>query len=548
MATPAGSGGAGSIVNIVDLVVRARNVDAVGQMTASFSRLRRGFTEFGVTTIFLDRLMQSFSRAWTAVGKVINVADFTERASKINKMAAGLGMQNDQLSAFVGLSERYGAEINDIPDLIATMQDKLMEFADGNKTVVDNLKGSKLVPEDFVGKGPLDRFLTLVDGLKELDEQTRSAILSRFFGDDLGRKFAPMIAKGSKAIRAEMVQLLRTGQVMSKAQIEMGESTRTALNTLWGVFSGFQNNMTQSVLPTIKQAAEEATTFMVGLATTASQHVEEMSGMFKRFYDFVKDRTVFRALRLDAEATFGAIQAGFLGLLAIGSVYLAPLIYSASTFLGVLALIGLAMQDLYVYMQGGDSLIGQFLGSAKGTEVAGPWSEFFERLPIQIEEIQMVLLGLLSEIAGSPVMEALFIGLPYLLDWALTFIKYFFVVISYGLGFVNRGIEFIIGLLSTLFGWLYRIIGMVTWLFNADLGNMLMRMGSEGIAEGDRRFYSAFSDKSAMERTWGFAPAAQPVSQNNIVVNNTVNSVNAPQTAVAVLNDSMTKVGDKVRQ
>jgi hypothetical protein len=37
-------------------------------------------------------------------------------------------------------------------------------------------------------------------------------------------------------------------------------------------------------------------------------------------------------------------------------------------------------------------------------------------------------------------------------------------------------------------------------------------------------------------------------TQNNIVVNNTVNSVNAPQTAVAVLNDSMTKVGDKVRQ
>jgi hypothetical protein len=40
----------------------------------------------------------------------------------------------------------------------------------------------------------------------------------------------------------------------------------------------------------------------------------------------------------------------------------------------------------------------------------------------------------------------------------------------------------------------------------------------------------------------------KPPTQNNIVVNNTVNSVNAPQTALAIMGDSATRIGDKVRE
>lgn len=534
------------IVNVVKLVVQAVGDGAVTRMAGSFSRLQSGFKDFGVTTIFLDRLMQSFGRGWAALNKVLNISDFTERASKLGKMASGLGMQSDQLSAFVGLSERYGAEINDIPDLIATMQDKLLEFADGNKTVVDNLKGSNLVPEDFVGKGPLDRFLTLVDGLKELDEQTRSAILSRFFGDDLGRKFAPMIAKGSKAIKAEMIELARTGQVMSKAQIEMGESTRTALSTLRGVFEGLQNNMTQALLPTVQRAAKAATSFIADLAETAGKHVNEMSRMVGRLYNAVSNMTIFKKITADAETAFAAIQAAILGLLTMGMLYLLPLIIAASQFIVILGMIGLVAQDIYVFLQGGPSLIGDMLSSGNSfvKMFMGGAYLIWELLNATKE----IALGIFMAIIKGPLLPLLFGFIVGFFAITITFLnmagRLIYIVlegINYGLTGVIGFLEIIIGMLATIWGAAMRIITL------GQYGEGLVDWGRNTARSGGGRIKNMFQGDIASATYMPLGPQ-RPPTQNNIVVNNTVNSVNAPQTAVAVLNDSMTKVGDKVRQ
>jgi hypothetical protein len=534
------------IVNVVKLVVQAVGDGAVTRMAGAFSRLQTGFKDFGVTTIFLDRLMQSFGRGWAALNKVLNISDFTERASKLGKMASGLGMQSDQLSAFVGLSERYGAEINDIPDLIATMQDKLLEFADGNKTVVDNLKGTNLIPEDFVGKGPLDRFLTLVDGLKELDPQTRSAILSRFFGDDLGRKIAPMIAKGSKAIKAEMMELVRTGQVMSKSQIEMGEATRTALSTLRGVFEGFQNNMTQALLPTVQRAAKAATAFMSDLAETAGRHINEMSRMVSRLYNAVRNLTIFKKITADAETTFAALQAGVLGLLTMGMLYLIPLAIAASQFILILGAIGLVAQDIYVYLQGGPSLIGDMLGSGNSfvKMFLGGLYLIWELLMV-LKDVFMGMFRALIEGPLLPILFGLIVGfLTFvlgLLIGAAALVWGVFEVLNYGLMGVIGFLEIVIGMLATIWGAAMRIITL------GQYGKGLVDWGRNTARSGGGRIKNLFQGDvaSATYMPLGTPPAP---TQNNIVVNNTVNSVNAPQTAVAVLNDSMTKVGDKVRQ
>lgn len=535
---------AGSVVSLVNLVVQVHNQDAIGRMAGSFGKLRRGFQEFGVTTIFLDRLMQSFGRGWEALTRILNVDDFTEQASKLNKMSAGLGMQSDQLSAFVGLSQRYGAEINDVPDLIATMQDKLMEFADGNKTVVDDLKGTNLLPEDFVGKGPLDRFLTLVDGLKNLDRQTRSAVMSRFFGDDVARKYAPLADRGSKAIIEDMKAMAASGQVLTKAQIEMGEATRTSLGVLSGVFTGFRNNMTQSLLPVVKRAAEEAAVYMVDLARVAAQHFDEMSGMFQRLYTWLTGQDIFKGLITNANDAFSAIQAAILGLVTMALLYLAPLIYSAMSFIAVWALLGLAAQDFYVYMQGGPSLIGDMLNSGNSfvyTFLGGIYAIY--KAVVMLGEVAFMML---KEILQSPLLPVFFAMIVAALGFLLMSITAFFGVVFAFFRILNTIILGVIGVLEVVIGMIAAIYGAFVKLFFGEVGQGLQDFGKGLTKTGGGRIKNLFQQDIFAA---GYMPTnGKPPTQNNIVVNNTVNSVNAPQTALAIMGDSATRIGDKVRE
>lgn len=549
-------GAAGRIVGMMEFGVNVRNGKAVGGLAESIGKLRDSFISFGVTTIFIDRLLQSFGRAWDTLNNTLGVDRMTDRSAQLARMAEGLGTNTERLSAFVGISERYGAEINDIPDLIATMQDKLKDFAEGNKTVADNFKKTGLLPKDFIGKGPLDRFLILVDGIKNLDEADRAAFLSRTFGDDLGRKFAPMVVKGSKAIREEMMAMVLTGQVMSASQIKMGAETRATMTKAWGVFDGFRNSMTMVFMPTIQRAMKIVATFFESLAITARKHVNEMSNSLERLYDRLSTFGIVKFLGGDIEDVFAALQAVILGVAAASFLWLGGMLAASAPFLAVAAAIGLVLQDIYVYLQGGDSITKRLLDSGGGLI-----GMFVEGLKVIYGLFQMLYEAstlFLKEVIASPVIPVLFgflmAGLG-VVTFMLTALMILFTIV---MRVVNAALYGVIGLVETLLGFLLAIVGALVKIVtlggmigDGGWGDWLMNSSVSLLGKGYNEFGNAAGAltggtlASKLGTLYG-PTASNPGTVNNIMVNNTVNSVNAPQTAVAVLNDSMTRVQEKV--
>lgn len=551
-------GAAGRVVGMMEFGVNVRNGKAVGGLADSIGKLRDSFISFGVTTIFLDRLLQSFGRAWDTLNNTLGVDRMTDRSAQLARMAQGLGTNTERLSAFVGISEKYGAEINDIPDLIATMQDKLKDFAEGNKTVADNFKKTGLLPKDFIGKGPLDRFLILVDGIQKLDEADRAAFLSRTFGDDLGRKFAPMVVKGSKAIREEMMAMVVTGQVLSKSQIEMGANVRGYMVTAWGVFDGFRNSMAMVFMPTIQRAMEKVASFFEDMAITARKHVDEMSNSIDRLYNIVATFGVFQFLSRDIEDVFAALQAVVLGVAAASALWLGGMLAASAPFLAVAAAIGLVLQDIYVYMQGGDSITKRLLDSGGGLALMliealkGVYG--FMRI---LYEASMLFL---KEFLASPV-------IPLVLGFLIAGIGVFtflfsalLVIFTVGMRVVNAALYGLLGVVEMLLGFLLSIVGALVkiltlggmigdggwgdWLMNTSIGLLGRGYNEIGNVGGALTGGTLASKLGTL-----YGPtSSNPGTVNNILVNNTVNSVNAPQTAVAVLNDSMTRVQEKVAQ
>ena len=548
-------GAAGRIVGMLQFGVNVKNGNAIGGLAGAIGKLRNKFIEFGVTTIFLDRLLQSFSRAWDTLNNTLGVDRMTDKSAQLARMAQGLGTSTERLSAFVGISERYGAEINDIPDLIATMQDKLKDFAEGNKTVADNFKKTGLLPKDFIGKGPLDRFLILVDGIQKLDEADRAAFLSRTFGDDLGRKFAPMVVKGSKAIREEMMAMVMTGQVLSESQISMGATVRAYMMETRGIFDGFRNSMTMVFLPSVLKAMDTLSDFFMSLAITARQHVDEMSNSLKRLYDFIGTFRIFKFLGGDIEDVFAGLQAVILTVAAASAMWLVGMLASAAPFLAIAAAIGLALQDIYVYMQGGDSLIGRFLGSDIGIiKTVINWIKLIIEL---IKMLYAVSSAFLADIVGSPLLRVLIdlvfgaiaSGLAFIIGLMMIFVGIirlinagFYIMVATVEGLI-AGLTFVVGLLTKIFA----MRGLLPMRLADGLLGTSISMARAGAGSLDNAA-TAVSGAGMMEKFGRASTMQSPnfMPTNNIWVNNTVNSVNAPQTALAVLNDSMTRVQEKV--
>ena len=550
-------GAAGRIVGMMEFGVNVRNGRAVGGLAESIGKLRDSFIGFGVTTIFIDRLLQSFGRAWDTLNNTLGVDRMTDRSAQLARMAEGLGTNTERLSAFVGISERYGAEINDIPDLIATMQDKLKDFAEGNKTVADNFKKTGLLPKDFIGKGPLDRFLILVDGIQKLDEADRAAFLSRTFGDDLGRKFAPMVVKGSKAIREEMMSMVLTGQVLSKSQIAMGASVRGYMMDTFGVFDGFRNSMTMAILPTVARAMESISGFFKSLSITARKHVDEMSNSIMRLYDLFANFGIVKFLGRDIEDVFATLQAAILGVAAASIIWFGGMLAASAPFLAAAAAIGLVLQDIYVYLQGGDSITKRLLDSGGG--LIGMFIEGFKGIYGFLQMLYEASVLFLKEVIASPYIPLLFgflmAGLGVIL-FMLTALMLAFTIL---MRVVNAALYGLLAIVETLLGFLLAIIGAIAKI--ATLGGMidwtggwadwLMNTSTTLLGKGYNEFGNAAGALSggtlASKLGTLYGPTSgNPGTVNNIMVNNTVNSVNAPQTAVAVLNDSMTRVQEKV--
>ena len=154
-----------------------------------------------------------------------------------------------------------------------------------------------------------------------------------------------------------------TGQVMSASQIKMGADTRAVMVKTWGVFEGFRNSMTMAFLPVVKEAAQSLFDFFNGFAQTARKHVDEMTWGIRQFYEAVKSLNIIKWIGADSERSFAALQAVILTFAAAAILWLGGMLAAAAPFLLLMAAIGLVLQDIYVYMQGGDSLIGRFLGS-----------------------------------------------------------------------------------------------------------------------------------------------------------------------------------------
>ena len=366
-----GLGGfAGGVVRygaVVDIQTRGeRSLTMLGRR---LEKLNKGFLRFGVSTIFLDRLIQSFTRAFSALNSVLGVGRITETAEKFTRLSKFTGVSTKNLQAFTAAASKVGAEIDDVSDLFQTFTERVDDLRSGTeKGITDDFKKFGMDKDTFAGANDgLSQYLRLLQAIDKLPPQRRMPALEKLLGGDLARKFG-QLGNAADVLR-EMRKAVKQGAVIDDPQIaqalrlaSVGRSLRRSLQLVSdGLFF-----VLEPALSSVGEVFSELL-FDVGMfLRLMGPKLSMVTALYVRpFVDSIKDIKTSIETTLKPIGEFLARFGLGLSVLAVAGVVVATVFQEVLlTFMGIVTAIAAAAivaEDLFIFFTTGGGLFGRFL-------------------------------------------------------------------------------------------------------------------------------------------------------------------------------------------
>ena len=272
------------------------------------------------------------------VNAVVDAADANR------KMAESLGVGVEWLQRLNYAADLSGASVEEASKGVLYLNKNAAAGAPAFAELGVALKGSdgQLRSADALLGDVSDRFAAMPAGPR------KTALAMELFGKS-GAKLIPLLDSGAAGLAAMGAEADALGLVLGEKAARDAEAYNDAMTRAKGVFKGVRNQLVVSLLPALTKAAE-------GLARWAMQadRVKRIAAVVGKVVAALGAAFAARKLITGAQ-TFVSLVRMIGNAGALASVKLALLA-------GLLAIIALVLEDLYVFSQGGDSLLGRFLG------------------------------------------------------------------------------------------------------------------------------------------------------------------------------------------
>ncbi len=233
--------------------------------------------------------------------------------------------------------------------------------------------------------------LQLADQMSKMpDDGRKVALAMQFFGREGGSRMIPLLNKGRAGITALMHEADQLGYVMGEDGVHASEEYYAAQFRLSGALQGFRNTV---IRPLIGPLARFFLLLQRGVLVAREwyqRHLPALGAAAKALGVFIGSL----AAVLLAQAAAAALDGASLGWLAVALLAAsrsafeaaAGFIAAAAPILGMAALVAgavLALQDLYAFIEGGDSLIGRAL-----RRWIGPFRDWREAVKKVVEQVK----------------------------------------------------------------------------------------------------------------------------------------------------------------
>ena len=284
----------------------------------------------------------------------------TQRAAD----ATGLSIEEYQRAAYA--LERYEVSAEKIPEILGKVATQATNAAAGSKDAAAAMATLGIDSAAYLKMKPAEQLAAVADGFAGIsDPSLRAVTATKLLGDEMSRSLLPLLIKGSAGMDALGDSAQAMGLILSEDDVAASQVLTQQWAQLTGMVEGLRTRLGTSLIPVLSDLATrlidwydankdvidqkfEATVTVLavafddlGLAVAALDRIfGGASGLFE-FGD-----------KLLAVTTYVWAVGVAIGAVASGPV---AAIYSA------FAVAGLAVQDFYTYLTGGQSVIGTLI-------------------------------------------------------------------------------------------------------------------------------------------------------------------------------------------
>jgi len=350
------------------------------ELKASFGGLVRDLGKVGL----------AMSAAATA--GLVQARATAREAEAIDRRSRALQLSRREYQRHLRVFEQFGADGSDIADALGTITDRAEDAMDGMKNYIEDFGLVGVAVSDLRGKNPAELFATFADAVAT--SENRNAALTatvRILGDDLGAKLMPMLLEGSAGMAAMGDEAERLGAVMSDDALDASLSMQRSWRELGLVVTGLRNELGVALAPVVEDVVTSIRDWATAnghlIRSGLTTWVERLEGpvtAVKQVFLAV-DRFVQRVIGYDSLLKGLVAGGGLAGVLYIGTrvwqvlragraawlaasvaasgfgVSLGPVVTIIGLVVAAVGSLALFLNDFWVTMQGGDSLMLRFI-------------------------------------------------------------------------------------------------------------------------------------------------------------------------------------------
>lgn len=382
------------------LALRAYGLYAAGAV-GNVLRLAESLENLRLSLVMARRVTVLTIALTGLAGALVGAADAaTHYIVEQRRMAEGLGVSLQTMQRLSIATAAYGLNAEGLTNVLGTLADRAQQVREGNEGTIKDFKAMGVTVADLKGKNPAELFRVLAARLKETGPTTASTSAAfRVLGGDAA-KLLPLLRRGTQEIDKIGDAAARMGVLIGKDAARSAEEYGVEVEELRVQMRALGAVLAIAAVPAARKLVAEFRDFVRLYAPTAIDRtrkaadgltfaLEHLLGPLRDLARILLLGAIgnsLRSLYIVMGSLSGAIPMLVRGLYMLRGAFFA-LYASMPAVLGPIVAIGLAVDDLLAFMNGGPSIIGDVVQAFRDL---GAWLMQQEGVPELLTALQDV--------------------------------------------------------------------------------------------------------------------------------------------------------------
>lgn len=204
---------------VVELVADVRGYQA--ELQQSQEQTRGWSTQVQRHIGSVGKAFAGLSVGAAATGIAMVTKRALENAEELDRLSRSVGSTVEEIQRLTYAFGEYGLAQDDVADALNTLADRSQDALSGTESFIEDFQLLGVTVDELRGKRPAEIFSLVAEEASKIEGPgERAAGLVRIFGDELGRRLAPLALEGADGLRELGNEVHDLNGVLSELDVE----------------------------------------------------------------------------------------------------------------------------------------------------------------------------------------------------------------------------------------------------------------------------------------------------------------------------------------